>query len=336
MRPLVNFVVPYDQALVERLAGADPDRLVREGDGVVPLLSGGGPAAWCYLTYVRLRDRGWGPIRLSNRADPAAINVAHADTLNGTADYARAFFVDARADHSHRLFAQFTVVQNRDQLSPDGAWIHHWPQPGLIARTAPITGVRRVGYIGQTGNNNLAMTADDWNALLGGHGYQFAAPASDAWHDLSAFDALIAIRSFDDSPHSKKPASKLLNAWRAGIPLIAGKDSAYAQVGTPGSDYLVATSPADVLVALERLRDDGFRQDMVERGRARAEEYCDDALARLWGDVLDGPVARRFARWQASPLRERCRAQVLKQADTGLIRAKALVRRLTGLGPRTS
>lgn len=335
-RPLVQFVVPYDQPLIDRLALADPDALVRQGDEVVPLLSGGGPAAWCYLTYARLRDRGWGPIRLANRADPAAINVAHADTLNTAGDYARVFYVDARADHSHRLFAQYTLVQNRDQLGRDAAWIHHWPQPGLIARQTPITQVRQIGYIGQTGNNNLAMTAADWNALFGDQGYHFAAPASDAWHDLSQFDALIAVRSFDASPHSKKPASKLLNAWRAGVPLVAGADSAYAQIGTPGEDYLLATSPAEVLAALDRLRDAAFREALVERGRAKAAQYSEDAIAALWIEALEGPIAARFARWQRRPATERLRAHVLKLADEALVSGKALVRQLTGLGPRTS
>lgn len=336
MGPVINFVVPYADALVKRLAQGDPDRIVRERGEDAPLLSGGGPAAWCYLTYARLRTRGWGPIRLSNRIDPAAINVAHSNTLGDTPDFARAFFVDTRADHSHRLFAHYTVVQNRDQLAANTAWVHHWPQPGLITRASPVTDLRRIGYIGQVGNNNLAMAAQDWNALLGSHGYEFSAPAADGWHDLSAYDALVAIRSFDASPHSKKPASKLFNAWRAGLPLIAGHDSAYLQVGTPGEDYLVAASPPEVLAALDSLkRDVPLRERIIASGTRQAEQYSDDAIAARWIEMLEGPVASRFACWQAQPLSEGLRARALKLADVGLMQAKASLRRLTGLGPRT-
>lgn len=336
MRFPVTFVVPYDDALTERLQHADPDNMVRNDDPFGQYISGGGAACWCFLTYARLRDRGFAA-KLANKADPQTINVAHADSLNCATDYADVFYVDVRADHSHRLFAQFTLVQNRDQLAPDTVWIPLWSQPGLIGRAEPVSEIRQIGYVGQTGNNNLAMTADDWNRLVGGNGYVFRAPEMNRWHDLSGFDALIAIRSFDDSPHSKKPPSKLLNAWRAGLPLIGGKDSAYAQVGTPGEDYLVATDPKGVLNALNLLRrEPGFRQQLIERGKVRAEQYSDDALSQMWIDALEGPIADRFARWQAQPARERMRAQAMKLADSALVESKALVRRLTGLGPRTN
>jgi len=316
MRPPVNFVIPFSDKFIEELHGADPDLLARVGGEQAAVLSRSGALAWCFLTFRRLAQRGYQDLALSNRIDPLAINVIHSEQLAALGFVPHAFCVSARADHPRRPAAQFQIVQNRTQAGTKATWIHHWPQPGLIARKTPIERIRQVAYIGQTYNGNLALGEEDWRAQCAARGIDFHAPAAGEWHRLDKFDACIAIRSFDNRQHNSKPASKLLNAWHAGVPLIAGNDSAFTQIGTPGDDYLIANSMAEALDCLERLdRDVALRNRIIERGKARAAALSNDAIATLWIETIDGPIRSRFAEWQAHPAREAVRAIGLAAID---------------------
>ena len=329
MLPPVNFVVPYPDEVIAQLRNADPDLTARSSGDHAWMLAAGGPAAWCYLTYRRLAMSGYGGIGLSNAIDPEAINVVHSGHLNELWQDRRAFVVSAQADHAQRFGAQFHIVQNRRQAAANSVWIHHWPQPGLIARTSPITRVRRVAYIGLTYNGNLALDEAAWRARFAAQGFEFHAPEMQQWHDFSQFDACVAIRSFDRRTYRSKPASKLFNAWHAGVPLIAGHDSAYCQVGHPGEDYLVASSMPEVLDWLLRLDRDGeFRDGLVANGRRRAAEFGNAEIVRLWIAALEGPIAKRFELWQSRPGFEAVRHSVLAALDRGWAGIKGCVRKL--------
>jgi len=271
---------------------------------------------WCALSYFRLREAGVEGIRLSDRIDPGCINVVHTIQLKAMQVPRDAFVVCVRADMDRRIWAHYHLVQNLDQAASETSCIYLWPQPALIARKDPPDGVRKVAFLGQPYNGNLALHPRDLAALLEEHGFEFAVPSSD-WSDFSEVDASIGIRSFDDRPYSSKPPSKLINAWIAGVPFIGGSDSAYAQVGSPGQDYLVATSRDELIAQLIRLRDDpALRRAMIARGRAKAALYDNAALAHRWQEVLNGPVADRYTRWCANPGSERRRLALLVLVDS--------------------
>ena len=60
--------------------------------------------------------------------------------------------------------------------------------------------------------------------------------------------------------------------------------------------------PFEVIRALELLkRNPELYRTMVENGRARGREFTNDAIAARWREVLAGPVARGFDRWQRTP-----------------------------------
>lgn len=326
MAATVNFLVPFTQQVIDDLRGADPDQLAQGGGLYAEMLAKGGAIAWCYLTYSRLTAAGVAGLTLSNTLDRAAINVVHSEHLAVLPDPGGAFIVSAQADHLRRPGAQFHVVQNRNQVKANTVWIHHWPQPGLIGRSSEITRVRKVAYVGQTYNGNLALDVETWRAQCRQQGFEFSAPGSGNWFDMSSYDACIAIRSFDRRGYDNKPASKLINAWLAGLPLIGGYDSAYAQIGRPGEDYLLAETMEQTLNWLIKLdAEPDFRAALVARGRARAVEFDNDAVAALWRAALEGPIAQRFAWWQAHPRSEAIRQTFLTGWDRGLIAAKKAV-----------
>jgi len=119
------------------------------------------------------------------------------------------------------------------------------------------------------------------------------------WQDLDSVDVLLGIRSFGKKKYKRKPPSKLVNAWRAGIPFIGGGDSAYTQIGNPGEDFLQVFSYDDLLVELVRLQHDcALYNRIVEAGRRNANDFTFEAIAQRWKYLLEGDIARAYSKWK--------------------------------------
>jgi hypothetical protein len=241
------------------------------------------------------------------------------------------FIVCVQADHARRPWAQYHIVQNKNQLFGNTSYIPHWVQPGLIKRDAGREGVTRVAYSGQTYNKNLAGSEDTWKNLLEPYGIEFITLSNDSWHDLSSIDVLIGIRSFNAKPHNTKPPSKLFNAWHAEIPFIGGNDSAYKQVGNPGEDYLIASSQEEAITAILQLQQDpDLYRKFVKNGRKKAALYTEATIAKIWLDVLTGPITRRYQHWQIKPFAEKMRFNSLLAISILKHQLKQVVKKVIG------
>ena len=291
-----------------------------------------GPWVWCVLTYVKLAERGKLPVRLSNEHADDCINLAHSDTLINLPGKHSQFIVCIQADYSRRGWAQFHLVQNKNQVAADALFIPLWVHPGLLSRDANRQGVKRIAYAGQTYNNNLAGTAESWEELLAPHGVEFAAIANDAWHDLREVDVLVGVRSFDTKPYDKKPPSKLVNAWHAKIPFVGGYDSAYRQLGVPEENYLLAQNPQQIVEAIMRLRNDSaLYEKLVRNGELKAAQYTDERIAELWETILTGPVQQRYQKWKSRRKLESARFMAKRAGGLLLNKVKKTVKSLLKL-----
>jgi hypothetical protein len=120
------------------------------------------------------------------------------------------------------------------------------------------------------------------------------------WPDYSEVDAVVALRAHGDPAINRKPATKLYNAWLAGVPAILGAESAFQHEGNPGYDYLEASSMAEVIGALQQLRDDvGLRRAIFERGCARARSLTSAKLCVQWIDLIENKLQPLYERWRA-------------------------------------
>lgn len=304
--PAFNFLVDLPESDL-RLYRAAPDLagFIAAQPDMLARISSKGDLCWCLQSYLILKPRRAVDVRLSNRLAADCVNIVHSDHLLNLRGRAADFIVCVRADFPRRRWAHYHLVQNRAQLAADTAYLPLWPQPALIGRSADRDGVATVAYAGETVNGNLAADTGAWQRLFARHGLHFVPLTSRGWHDLSAVDVIIGVRSFDRRPYNGKPPSKMLNAWHAGIPFVGGCDSAFAQTGTPGSDYLRVASAEEALEAVLRLRDSPLLYSLLVRnGRRRAMDYTGDAIATQWEQVLLGPVSERLRRWRAHRLSE--------------------------------
>jgi glycosyltransferase involved in cell wall biosynthesis len=236
----------------------------------------------------------------------------------------RLVLVAARADLHPVTVADFEVLQS-------GRWadgrrrffLPYWPQAGLVGRD-PARGVavRRLGYKGFAANLHPGLRAPEWRSFVAREGFEWetdevefsgtgAVPGQLAWHDYSRLDVVIALRPPARGLYPEKPASKLVNAWRAGVPAILGPEYAYRELRRSALDYLEAASPAEVREAVVRLaRDPTLYRAMVENGLRRAPEFSFEATTRRWASLLletqpplAGAERRRLVHRVPRPLR---------------------------------
>ena len=262
-----------------------------------------GERAWILQTYLRLSAAGR-PVELAGDLPREGLAVFHAKHKREVARRfgrgRRPILVAVRADNSPPAAADFEVVQSGRRADGRRRFhLPHWPQAGLIPRD-PGRGatVRRLGFKGFAGNLHPGLAAPEWRGFLARHGLEwetdaveFAGTATDparlAWNDYSRLDLVVALRPPAKDLHPGKPATKLFNAWRAGVPAILGPEWACREVRRSPLDYLEAASPAEAEEAVLRLaRDQGLYRAMVEHGRQRAPELDFEATLERWAKLL--------------------------------------------------
>jgi hypothetical protein len=223
----------------------------------------------------------------------------------------------ARADNREPLSADFEVVQNA--VFVDGRrrfLMPHWPQPGLVPRDAARgERVDRVAFKGFLSNLHAGFLGEPWRHDLERLGMEwicdatrFAGAQTDVhavdWPNHASVDVIVAVRPCDHARASSKPATKLVNAWLAGVPAILGPDPAFRQLRRTPLDYLEANDPAEALGALRRLRDSPeLYRAMVDNGQARAAEFDVRAVARCWSEFLHATLPEVRPRALGSAMR---------------------------------
>lgn len=279
-----------------------------------------GPYNWTLQTYLHLKD---GPIRcgLTHSMPSDGIVIAHRDFFpDDLRPGRRLLLVCIVADreepglNGRHPYAQLCLVQNpRDEMlvRPDPLWeaayMPFWPQPGLIPRgEARGWAFENVAYFGQSKNLADQLRESTWARRLAELGLRWRVVPRWQLNDYREVDAVVAVRSFAGRDFSYKPASKLLNAWHAGVPSVLGQESAYRAERRSEFDYLEVGTFEDAVAALRRLRDDpSLRQAMVENGRRRAFDSRPERMVERWCTLLTDVATSAWRRWCARSDRER-------------------------------
>lgn len=304
----IHFYLPR-QDQVDALGAAHPDhdwRLFSTGEQV-----------WVGQTYLRLRQLGM-DVRLTSSAPRHGIVVTHYDHVMALLDAQRwpagLVVVAARADRQPHPYAEFEIVQNG--AAADGArvhHVHHWPQPGLVKRD-PARGdaIRTVAYKGTVGEMGESFKEPAWLDFIRAAGLSWQCDATRwqgngqatyqdvAWNDYSQVDLIVAIRKDTASLYPNKPASKLINAWAAGVPAILGPEQAYRELRRSPLDYIEATTAQEVAAAIAQLQADPARyRAMIDNGLRRTQEFTAERCALRWQEILTREIPARSGGWAA-------------------------------------
>jgi hypothetical protein len=293
--------VRRDRALVARINQQSPNLLPWQMDPPLDIVRG--TTCWIAQTFIHLRQRGF-PVRLAARLSPRDLNVVHYDDLPSWKQLPFwPFLAVVQADRPPPVLADVRLVQNRLGIEDPvrDRFVVLWPQPGLRPRD-PARGsqVSTLGYFGL--DTYLAPQNRDrrMREALGAMGVSLQPRfRPEEWTDYREVDAVLAVREVSDLVLAVKPATKMINAWRAGCIPIMGVESACRQIGRPGIDYIEVTSPAEVVSTVRRLREDPAAAERLRaEGRRAVTTYEDDALVRQWVTILEETALPAFERWR--------------------------------------
>jgi hypothetical protein len=276
----VTFFMPHPPADIESPESSPCDFFVNTENN------------WTFQTYQRLRQLD-PPLVLSPNLPTSGVIVAFAGSIPGNFRPTRdQYLVSISADGPPCRLADMHIVQNKEQTKwlRNAHFIPHWPQPGLVPRTMS-RGERfeNIMYFGDPANLAPELRAEHWSKSLKALGlnWRIIGPDDPRLADFSSVDAVVAVRSFTRQGFIRKPASKLVNSWIAGVPAILGVEYAFREVGHPGDDYFEAYSYETCLDSIALLKEDeGLRARIVQCGRIRASAFSVDQVSRRWMQIL--------------------------------------------------
>ncbi len=298
------------------LPSAEKQRAWERGEHVTLEQSGKIACAQCWIfqTWAFLQRSGFAA-DLVHEFPSEGIAISLAGCLPTDFRAPRELLVaDVVADGLPHSGAHVHIVQNARHARrlPGAVFMPLWPQPNLLPRN-PACGdtFERVAFFGDEGNLAPELRDPRWQEKLRRNtGAALEIRDATRWHDYRDVDAIIAIRDFCGARHLHKPATKLYNAWLAGVPFVGGTDSAYVEDGNPGTDYLVARSPDEALAALESIRDDSsLRSRLVAEGARTAQNFSVEAITARWRGLLEIDLPTRASALVSRPkLLRRCDA----------------------------
>lgn len=271
---------------------------------IPPLLEGGKSAsvqAWIFQTWAELGTSVDAALVTELPSSGAIITLSNLlpEAFRASQDQ---FIAAVVADFLPHPGAQLQIVQNAAHARrlPGSVFMPHWPQPNMVARD-PQRGERfeTAAFFGDPANLPPELADPGFASRLRSEtGLRLEIRGSDRWHDYSDIDLVFAIRDFSRARHLHKPATKLYNAWLAGIPLIGGGDSAFAAEAQVGLDFLNARSADECIRLVKHLRDNpSLRDRIAESGQKKSASRSRDAVREKWGKFCAEELPEQVRRW---------------------------------------
>lgn len=262
---------------------------------------------WIVKTYLHVKQSGI-PCEVVDHIPKKGIVIADRDTLGNTYPYLdRVMLICTKGDREFHPSAHLHVVQNpsdllkRRNLVWNPYYIPLWPQPGLIPRSKERGSlVENVAFMGTRSNFAKELLSEKWIDSLDTLGCKWHPVFNpNQWIDYGSIDIIVAVRSFDRRTYTHKPANKLINCWRAGVPAIIGPESAFLAVRKSELDFILVNSIDEAIDAVKRLKKDRkLYISMVENGLKRAKEFSDNVITENWRNFFHEYVFPEYEKWQ--------------------------------------
>ena len=295
---------------------------------------------WIILTYLYLKRKHLN-VSISDRFIPGQICVVSSLDFGMKDRTFNSFIVGCRSDGFQTSLCDIMVVQNKVCLhSETDIFIPHWPQPGLIPRLKERgSTIENIVFKGGEINLYESFRSPEFKQRLEKLGVKLrinGLPENGPvmWNDYSSDDLVLAVRDLTEKDTLVKPASKLVNAWIAGVPALLGPEAAFREQRQSDLDYIEVTTPQAVFEAVKLLKSQPeLYQKMVANAHKRAEYFTTEKMIQRWYEFLAGPVADGYKRWSKRTQVSRMAEFSLRSIQHKIASRKATYHRLHGYRP---
>jgi hypothetical protein len=259
-----------------------------------------GRDSWIIQAYCRLKEKGFN-VKLSHCYIPDELCIAHYDDVVFEKDAWKSFVVSIRADRERTFICDLELVQSPASKEHANAFfINNWPQPGLIPRSSNRGNkLKRLGFFGPAKNLGAQYRSDYFVKELGKLGVELVIRENrEEWADYSDIDAVLAVRDGSTNFLASKPASKLINAWIAGVPAFVGDEPAYEYHRRSEYDFIRISSSEEAIGQLKRLKDSpSLYATYRKQAQVRGKEYGPEKIINEWIELLNTEILPRYHNW---------------------------------------
>lgn len=282
-----------------------------------------GEAGWIVQTFLWMKQLGLN-VALVEQPVENAICIAHCDAIRDRVFDPHSFVVGIRGDRPPLYMCELELVQNPKNLRKNSVHINYWPQFKLLHRDPGRRNrIERISFFGTSKHLDQEFRDPSFVKDLKKMDVELNICANrDKWNDYRETDLILAVRKLYPLLLDTKPASKLINAWRAGSVALLGEESAFRAIGMPNEDYFEVNNPHEVLQIVDRLkRNPALYERMRQAGLQRSLEFSFERIQQEWINLLNGKVSESFEQWQKGIGRNRyaCLARRYSQAIQQLI-----------------
>ncbi|MGJ8640778.1 MAG: glycosyltransferase [Opitutaceae bacterium] len=271
-----------------------------------------GPFSWTLQSYLILKNHGMN-VQLAYEFPSDGIVITHTDFLKGAnTEFSESYIIEIKPDRNmFDLRSNALIVQNKLDpiLKSTLSWlfpahfVYYWPQPDMLKRE--LTRGTTFENIVFSGNIVESMfDAEGFQDRCKQLGLEWTTHSREKWNDFSNVDCIVAVRGTGGNTAVIKPATKLYNAWLAGVPAILSPDEAFMDLRRSDDDFLIAQSEDEAIAALKMLRDHPpLRERMIRNGLERSVEFTDSSLAEQWSEIFENQILPSYIKWNGSKLR---------------------------------
>ena len=261
------------------------------------------------------------------------------------------FVVSMQWDYKRDDRGQVHLVSNEYQTNASASgWMDRLTYTGLrcfapppmhpqLTPRSPARGAQSetVAFIGAEKNLEAEFRSAEFKEQMTRLGMKFMVVDDPSkMTDYSGIDAILAVRNLGQKI-SHKPAQKLINAWRAGVPALLGYEVGYRELKHSNLDYLEVNSADDVLAGLKRLLDDvEFREVVVQNGLLKARAYTVSEIQVMWGDLFRDRIIPASQVWENQPPLNRFYFLIVRRGRNFLrVMLSFIWHRLLGMKPKS-
>ncbi|MBD2799107.1 hypothetical protein ID854_01185 [Xenorhabdus sp. M] len=248
-----------------------------------------GKACWVLQTLINLKYY-YGDdldVTLTNKANADAVNILHYDDFSFKTKSWLGKSIICQADRPPIYDVDCVVVQNPFQEKDGKVFIPHWPQPKIKPRNNNRHDISTIGFFGHQDALPDFFSDEIFLEELKLRGIKFI-NSNKNWNDYTDIDIAISFRKNNDLDLIRKPASKLINAWNAGCPLICDDEPSMRAIRLSELDYLITKSPNQFINVVDKLKSNPvLYAEMVSNGKKRFEDYSREATTKKWFSLVE-------------------------------------------------